>query len=204
MPDNLEIKKRNQRTLLLLLAAFLIPVLGAYLMYLNVQGNGPGSTKNYGTLVRPARPVTPFELNTVSGERFTKQELAGKWSLVYIGQGACDEPCRINLAKMQQGRLAQGKEMARIQLLYVLADKPAAMDALGEQYHPLLVVAGESAAVNDFTGVFQISSDELVLHMQRVYLVDPLGNLMMLYENGFELSGLIKDLELLLKTSHIG
>ena len=204
MPDNLEIKKRSQRTLLLLLAAFLIPVLGAYLMYLNVQDSGPGSTKNYGTLVRPARPVTPFELQTVNGKRFANQELAGKWSLVYIGQGACNEPCRTNLAKMQQGRLAQGKEMARIQLLYVVADKPDAMDALGEQYQPLLVVTGQQAVVNDFTGVFQISSDEQVLQMQRVYLVDPLGNLMMRYENGFELSGLIKDLELLLKTSQIG
>jgi len=204
MSDKLEIKRRNQRTLILLLAAFLIPVFGAYLMYLNVQSSGPGSTKNHGTLVRPARPITPFELNTLSGDRFGQQQLTGKWTLVYLGQGECAEACRSNLAKMQQGRLAQGKEMVRIQLLYVVTSESAMMGTLSEQYKPLMVVTGGQAPISDFTGVFQISSDEQVLDMQRVYLVDPLGNLMMRYENGFELSGLIKDLELLLKTSHIG
>ena len=204
MSDKPEIKKQNQRTLILLLAAFIIPVVGAYLMYLNVQSSGPGSTKNHGTLVRPARPITQVDLNTARGGKFGHKELTGKWTLVYLGQGECDEACQTNLAKMQQGRLAQGKEMVRIQLLYVMADKSAAMDKLSEQYRPLMVVTGEQASISDFIGVFQLSSDEQVLHLQRVYMVDPRGNLMMRYENGFELSGLIKDLELLLKTSHIG
>jgi len=204
MSPNPKLKKQNQRTLILLVMAFIVPVFAAYLVYLNLQSTGPGSTKNHGTLVRPARPISQVNLKTFSGDTFTQKDLTGKWSLIYLGQGECSESCQANLAKMQQGRLAQGKEMVRIQLLYVVVNKREDINNLADKYKPLKVVTGEAASIHDFMSIFQLNSDEELLHMQRVYMVDPLGNLMMHYENGAELSGLIKDLEHLLKTSHIG
>ena len=48
---------------------------------------------------------------------------------------------------------------------------------------------------------FQLNDGESVAASGRVYLVDPLGNLMMSYESNAEPGGIVKDLELLLKTS---
>ena len=46
--------------------------------------------------------------------------------------------------------------------------------------------------------------DEDILRLDRVYIVDPLGNLVMAYESGFDAKGLLKDLRRLLRLSSIG
>jgi len=40
--------------------------------------------------------------------------------------------------------------------------------------------------------------------MKRVYMIDPLGNYMMFYEDGFDSLGIMEDLKFLLKASQIG
>ena len=52
--------------------------------------------------------------------------------------------------------------------------------------------------------MFRLSDDRDPLLERRLYLVDPLGNLMMSYPADAEPGGIIKDLKRLLRYSRIG
>ena len=50
----------------------------------------------------------------------------------------------------------------------------------------------------------RLATASTALAAGRLYLVDPLGNLMMSYERGAPVKGLLDDLKKLLNLSHIG
>jgi len=138
----------------------------------------PGSASNYGELIVP---------RAVSG----MQSLRGKWVLVAFDAAACDAYCEKKLYFMRQVRRAQGKEMDRVERLWVLTDagKP----------HAELAAAIEGTRLGNF------SSTEFPGNAaDHVYLVDPLGNLMMRFPRDPDPSKMIKDLQRLLKYSRIG
>jgi hypothetical protein len=139
-----------------------------------------GAPSNYGELI-PPRPVTekPFDA------------LRGKWVLVAFDASACDAWCERKLYITRQVRRAQGKEMDRIERLWILTDggKPRA-DLLAVMESPHLARgAGEG-----FPGT----------PADHIYLIDPLGNLMMRFPRDPDPSRVIKDLQRLLKYSRFG
>ena len=46
-------------------------------------------------------------------------DFAGKWSLLYVGRGDCDDACKETLRRTRQVRRALGKEMSRVQRLFI-------------------------------------------------------------------------------------
>ncbi|UCE89625.1 MAG: SCO family protein [Pseudomonadota bacterium] len=193
----------SRRAVLALAALFIVPMLFA-LWYVNYAG-APGATKNYGELVQPARPLSAFALQTLDGEPFGADELQGKWSLVYFGGGECGTACAENLYKMRQSRLSQGQEIKRVRRLYILLDA-APGDSLSEvlrEHEGLEVLTGRPAELDSLVAQFDLPG-AAPRAAERVYIVDPLGNLMMSYPAGFDAKGLAKDLRLLLRASQIG
>ena len=141
-------------------------------------GWSPGAPSNYGELI-PPRVVESLK------------EFRGKWLLVSFDAGQCDAHCERKLYIMRQVRRAQGKEMERIERLWVLTDaaKPRA-DAL---------------ALSEGTSIARIAADGFPGHpVDHIYLVDPLGNLMMRFPRDPDPSRVIKDLQRLLKYSRFG
>lgn len=198
----------NSRQALVLLALlFLTPVFVAWLMQMNAErGWRPGGTTNKGVLIQPPRPLTlPSGLVGATGEPLSQNFLGGKWTLIYIGDAACDAACREKLYYLRQVRLAQGENLRRVQRLFLATGAPAETglpEVLAE--YPDMAVArlspGQAAAI---APVFSVES----IPMQgsgNVYLVDPLGNLMMYYRPDADPRGMIQDLQRLLKYSHTG
>jgi hypothetical protein len=140
-------------------------------------GWSPGAPSNYGELVPPR--VTSLT------------EFRGKWVLVTFDTGACDAYCERKLYVMRQVRRAQGKDMDRIERLWVLTDagKPRA-DVLAAS-------EGTSISRNGNFGFPGSAAD-------HIYLVDPLGNLMMRFPRDPDPSRMIKDLQRLMKYSRFG
>lgn len=199
-----QIRKQNQRTIVLLFLAFIIPVAAAYLVYLNMDH--AGKTKNHGELIIPPRPLDSMKLTTLDARPFGGEQLRGNWHLVYISNGACEQLCRDRLSIMHQARVAQGKAMSRVGLLYIAMDKSAAagLDGLTKDYSHLTVLAGEQLNINEAIKLFQTDNVYNIREDNLIYMVDPLGNLMMRYKKDVRLIGIIKDLEHLLKISQIG
>jgi hypothetical protein len=165
----------KNRVLLLVGAVCAAPLVLGTLAY--VLGWSPGKPGNYGELLEP-RPLALAPLAA----------LRGKWVLVSADAPACDAGCERKLYIMRQARRAQGKDMDRIERLWLLSGPGAPRHAL------LAAIEG--------THVARVDASPLA--PQHIYLVDPLGNLMMRFPRDPDPSRVIKDLQRLLKYSRLG
>jgi hypothetical protein len=175
-------KKRSGRVKLALLGLlFLLPVGASYLIWwLDLA---PGTTGNYGTLLPPrpvALPAAP--------------ELKGKWVLVQFDSGACAAACERKLYFMRQVRRAQGKEMPRVARLWFVTDAVAPSAKL--------LAAIEGTVIAPATAGVDFPAEKVV--SDHIYLVDPLGNLMMRFPRDPDPSRVIKDIQRLLRASSFG
>ena len=156
----------------LVCAAPIVLGTAAYLL-----GWSPGKPGNYGELIPPrAVPAAPLTA------------LRGKWVLVSADAAACDAHCEKKLYFMRQVRRAQGKDMERIERLWLVSGAGAPRADLLAAIEGTRVVALEDPA---FT-------------RDHIYLVDPLGNLMLRFPRDPDPSRMIKDLQRLMRYSKIG
>ena len=143
-------------------------------------GWGTGKPGNYGELIAP---------RTLQEPEF--QALRGRWVFVSFDAAACDAYCERKLYFMRQVRTAQGKDRSRIERLWVITDRGSPRAEL------LAAIEGtriSRAAPAEFPG-------RVVDH---IYLVDPLGNLMMRFPRDPDPSKMLKDVQRLLKYSQVG
>jgi cytochrome oxidase Cu insertion factor (SCO1/SenC/PrrC family) len=197
--------QRQRLKLLLIFFLFALPLLMAVIWHANIDRWRPGTTTNHGELIVPARPLAPFDMLDLDGARITQDYLRGKWTLVYIGAAACEAACRSNLYKMRQVRLALNEKIERVQRLWVLSDAPHTAPSPGLlSEHPGLAVAKpDTAELEHFMIQFNDTGDTPA-GPNQIYLIDPLGNLMMQYPADADPKGLLKDLQRLLITSWVG
>ncbi|QDF98691.1 hypothetical protein CJ010_20180 [Azoarcus sp. DD4] len=190
---------RARRTLLLLALVCALPVVASYLAFYFWP---PSGRVNHGELLVPAAlPTGP--LAGIGGQApLRRAELEGRWTLVYVGSAGCDRACETSLYAMRQARLAQGKEQARVGRLWLLADGGQPRREI-TSLHPDLRLA---PAVDDWLA--QLPGAARGVHL---YLVDPLGNVMMRFPPvtdgdaaAAEVRGIVKDLQRLLKYSALG
>ena len=195
---------RARRKLLLLAALFALPMLVAYALY--YSGWRPETVHPHGELVQPARPVADAALVLLDGKPIRFSELRGKWTLVTFSAAECLKPCERNLTKMRQVIAAQGKEADRLQSVLVVTDGKA-LDWLRyaiQDYPGMRAVVGPPEAVDALAREFTLPAGGPLDNLNRVYLMDPLGNFMMSYPADADPTGMRKDLARLLRISQIG
>jgi hypothetical protein len=193
-----QLRARNLRTLAALAALFLLPLGLAFFTYYG-SGWRPAGRVNHGVLITPARPLPPLTLPRVSLAAAHGTPLRGKWSLVYVGNGACDSACRRALYVMRQTRLALNNDMTRLQRLFLASGDCRACERLARADPGLDVLDAGGAAGTALLREFPTPGRE-----HSLFVVDPLGNLMMSYDVRGDPHGLLEDLKKLLKLSHIG
>lgn len=186
--------RRTRLTLIVIFALFALPFVLAWV--LNFVGHfTPGTTVNHGALIQPVRPVTADGLVDLQNAALDKDYFKGEWVLLFRHAGDCADACHQALYVLRQVRLAQGKNIDRVKRLLLLegATTPAWADEVVRHY-PGLDIA--RAATPGASAAFPAAG--------RIYLVDPLGNLMMEYALDADPRGMIKDLERLLRISYVG
>lgn len=182
--------------LLLIAAVFFAPVIGAIALFFYFPEHIPAGRVNYGTLVSPARPLPALALADPAGAP-AANPLLGKWTLVYLGH-ECEAACQARLLLTRQVRLALNQNRGRLQRLYLapgVAAAAAARDQLAAEHPDLLVLAETEPRAAAF---FQPPDPD------ALYLVDPLGNWLMVYAGVVEHKGLHRDLKKLLRVSRVG
>jgi len=191
---------RGRRLLILIALVSLIPF--SLAVYLSSSGWRPsGSGVNFGELMEPARPLPAVALHESNGQPVSTESLRGHWILLTVAQSACTVACRNNLWKMQQVRLAQGKHMRRVERVLIMdsrARTPATV--LARDYSGTRVLTGKAV---DLLPLIRALADNDSAG-DRVYLIDPHGNLVLRYAPHAEASGIRKDLARLLRLSQIG
>lgn len=186
-------KLTSRSKFLMLVGVFVVPVALAYLAYF---GWRPAAHSNYGELLTAA-PLQQTQGSGLDGQPFSLGDLQGKWVMVHVGPAVCEADCAKQLYLMRQTRITQGKEQNRIERLWVLTDT-ATPDATLLQEHPgLHVWRPENTA---FAEQFPAGHNRA----SHIYLIDPLGNLMLRFPESPDPKGIMKDLKLLLKASQVG
>ena len=187
-------KKPAYRTLLLLAAVFFLPfVIGSGLFW---SGWRPGKFVNSGELVQPPRPLPENGLTHANGQPFPTSELRGKWLLVLPVDGSCNASCQQNLQQMQQVHIALNKEQSRLQRVFI-SNSASAPTELQSRFPELVIGIVQANTAGDAWRRAMYSRG------RTVYVVDPLGNVMLRYADPGDMRGVLKDLERLLKYSWI-
>ncbi len=194
----------NRFKLLLIAGLFFLPAILASILYF--AGWRPSSQVNHGELVQPARPINDVALKTVDGSLLAFKALRGKWLMVYFGTSACQSACVHNLYKMRQVQIAEGKDADRITRVFVVTDgaTPPTLLATLKDYAGMRVLTGPPAAIEALAQQFVLPAGSPLAGLNRIYIVDPVGNLMMSYPVDADPSGMRKDLVRLLQVSQIG
>lgn len=186
-------RRRGRTTLLLIFAVAVAPFLLAWIAYLFWE---PARHMNHGELIEPRQlPLTP--LTMLDGRPFRLDEHRGKWVLIHADSGACAESCRKQLYYMRQVRLALGANRDRVERVWLLTDDRQPATEIAELYDGVALVKAAGSALVSALPAADGPND-------HVYLVDPLGNLMLRFPKDPDPKGMLKDLQRLLKVSRIG
>ena len=195
--------RNGRRTLVMIVLLFLAPVVLATSLYLSGwRPDGRGLQK--GELVQPARPLSNARLLTTDSVEYRLHSARGYWLYVTFSQIPCNDICQNNLYKIQQVRLAQGKDAGRVQRAFIALAPSRDLRALEARYPGLAAYSGTSAAVQSLAREFGSSLGTPLDGLERVYLVDPNGNLVISYSPDADPSDMRKDLARLLRLSQIG
>jgi len=203
-PASSEAVRRGRRQLLALAALFFVPLAIAFWMYYGPTGWRPAGDASKGDLIDPARPLPEIALPTMDGGTTAPAFLRGKWTMLYVGDGLCDERCRKALYLTRQSRIALNKDMDRVQRVLLVTDRCCDRAFLAAEHPDLVVARVEDAASAALLGPFPVYGGVPLAAAGRIYLVDPLGNLLMSYAPDAPDKALLTDVKKLLRLSHIG
>jgi hypothetical protein len=186
-------KPRGRRTLLLIVAIGLAPIVASYAAYYWFT---PSKRVNYGELLETG-PAPILAGTDADGKVFSLSDLRGKWVLLIASRGGCADDCARALYATRQARTIQGREQDRVVRLLL---QPLAAPALPQDLAPadpgLVVVSIDQRALEQLP--FGESAAAGVL------LLDPRGNLVLRYGADPDIRGLANDLQRVLKASQIG
>lgn len=186
-------RRRGRRTAIAILAICAAPTVAAWFAYFV---RPPESRANYGELIEP-HPISDPGMLRMGGGPFKLSQLRGKWVLLHIDSGACGEGCRKKLLYIRQVRLAQGKDAERVERVWLLSDAVTPDPALLGVHPGMHVVLATGSGIFAEFPVARTVAD-------NIYLIDPLGNLMLRFPQDPDPRRMVKDLARLLKASRIG
>lgn len=188
-PGQAQGKRRGKLFLLLMALIFLSPIVLSILTYNFWR---PQSRINHGELLE-VKPVPAMAMTDSHGHARSIAELQGKWLLLTVDQGACEESCQRKLYVMRQVIVAQGREQDRLERILILDNGNFNRDLVNKD--PALLV-------------FKVAQTPLLpaegATYPYIYLVDPRGNLVLRYSPAADPRKIVKDLTRLLKVSQIG
>lgn len=186
-------KPGGRRTLLLIVAIGLAPIVASYAAYYWLT---PSKRLNYGELLETA-PAPIVTGKDADGKAFSLIDLRGKWVLLIASRDGCADDCARALYATRQARTIQGREQDRVVRLLL---QPLAAPALPQELaaaHPGLVVVGSDQRALEQLPVGPSAA-------AGVLLLDPRGNLVLRYGADPDIRGLANDLQRVLKASQIG
>ena len=214
---NTPVGRRSRAQVWILLAVFFVPLALAFLLYYGTGGWRPPGSTNHGELISPPRPLPRVTLPTPGGAPLAPETWHGKWTLLYVGDGRCDGRCRAALVLMRQTRLALNADMSRVQRIFLATGNCCDRPYLAAEQPDLAIALADNEAGAQLLAAFpepQPAAEAPGHYSQSanadrsgtfIYVIDPLGNLMMRHvPEPPPAKGLLEDLRQLLKLSHIG
>jgi cytochrome oxidase Cu insertion factor (SCO1/SenC/PrrC family) len=195
--ESIQVKRKNPYTIWFVVASFVLPVVLAYFTFYFVEIT---SFTNKGEILNPIVDIAALELTDEKGEIIPRDTLTYKWRFISFVGSECDEACKKRLYETRQVYATLGKDRHRV-LRVIVHLEPAGekLKALIETEYPnVLNMNGNAKAINAaFDGSSKLDENEL-------YIMDPVGNVMMRFTQDQPMKDIQTDVRKLLKASQIG
>ena len=212
--------KHKKATLFNVGLLLLVCVGGIIIAY--ILNNNPAWLKrwthsNFGTLVKPQVEIKTNGLVKLDPKKensdiskLPPESLKRYWTYVTLSPSNCDNVCLRNLHYQLRVRLTQGQHIYQVRVLYIVTDTKELKTLLAKagKFPDLHFALVTPAVKTSFLAQFKLKATDNPITQQRIYLLDPPGNLMMYYKpykgdaRDFTLpTGMKKDLAKLIKTN---
>ena len=194
--------KKNRKIFLLMVFIFALPQLAA-LFYFSFKDDLPLATNNHGDLIQPVRSIKHLNFYDVNDEKVSLADFSGKWIIATANSSLCEQDCINNLYSLRQIRKAVANERSRVERLLVITDTvnlEQLKQNMGE-YEGMKIVAAPNDDVINFA---ELAKNPNPQFEGGIYIIDPMGNLMMSYPPKFDPKLILEDLHRLLDVSQIG
>jgi len=208
--------------LLIITAMFLLPLILAWLMFIGSVDYKPGSTRNLGTLIEP--PVAIDWRTTIAADSPESSDAANgtgpdslleHWVVLYPVPVTCDADCRQQVTALRQIHLATGRHQSRLHLALLLdeTNREETTELLKSIYEKFSLISdpggilrSELASVRPGEEGPSVTANGTPgdgMAIDGIYLIDPLGNIMMYYAADADPNHIRQDLKRLLTWSKL-
>jgi len=185
-------KSGGRRTLLLIVAIGLAPIVASYAAYYWFT---PSARVNYGELLE-TMPAPVIVGTSSDGKAFALTDLRGKWLLLIATRRGCSDDCARALYATRQARTIQGREQDRVVRLL--------LQPLAASTPPQELAAADPGLVVVSIDPHALEQLPLGDSAAGILLLDPRGNLVLRYGADPDIRRLANDLQRVLKASQIG
>jgi hypothetical protein len=189
-------RRRARLKMLAILLVCAAPVVASYFAYYVIR---PEGRTNYGELLLPLQSVEGLPASGPDGKPATLGQFRGKWVMLTVDSGACAQACEDKLYSMRQVRLTTGKDRDRVERVLLLTDDAALPARIAQEYEGMHVVrANADAVARLLPAAAQASVSD------HIFIVDPLGNLVMRFPKAADPNRMKKDISKMLRASRVG
>jgi hypothetical protein len=147
------------------------PVVASYFTYYVIR---PEARSSFGTLVEPQRPLPDVQGQRLDGQSLNLQALKGQWLLLSTADAACDAACAQRLYLQRQLRETLGKEKDRLDWVWLISDAAPVSPEMLPGLQQAVVLRVPATALKTW-----LPADTENAVQDHLYVVDPMGNLMM-------------------------
>jgi hypothetical protein len=198
-------KKRSLTPTIIVLLMTLAPLFGATILYMNPKW-WPSDASNYGALITPQRPMPQAQdltLTTLDGKPFDLQSLQGKWLLLSVDRAECAEECARKLFIARNGHASQGKNVDRLARVWFITDDGPVPEKVLEAYKGTVMLRAKPEQLAAFL-LAQTPVQDVAMLNGPIWVIDPLGNLMLQFPVNADGVSVRKDISKLVYNSRIG
>jgi cytochrome oxidase Cu insertion factor (SCO1/SenC/PrrC family) len=195
---SLDNQQRKGRLIFVLMAIFfVVPIIVVVMMY---KFNWKPTGQSHGELVMPPRLIQQVETLKDSKGKVISKFWADKWNMVYVTD-ICEQICQDKLHIMRQLHVSLYKDIPRVQRILITSTQD--VNKIKADYPDLIIFNQSVADIKKFSQQFDMDGD-IATQSNRLYLVDPLGHIMMSYPVNTPAADIRKDLVRLLQYSWAG
>jgi len=189
-------------SLVIIAAIFVLPLLLAWFMYNGTIEYKPAARRNLGQLVEPPVPLNWQDAVMLPGSDApgldTREVFSNVWVILYPVPDPCLDDCLQTASALRQIHRAAGRQQDRVRIALLLRDNGSTNveSTLYDMYPRFLLI-------RDPNGNVASTLQRATMDPGAVYLIDPLGNIMMTYKGGGDPNALKQDLKRLLTWSTV-
>jgi len=209
---NSSVKKRNKFYGLLIIAAIVLPMVLAYIIFKTGIGF-PAGTTNKGQLLIPPQAIQDLVLNekrdvvsalysfaSISDQSSESPSVKKRWRILVPVTQACGEVCQGYLYLTRQVHIRLAEKAYRVERMLLLLDplSESEMESLKKEHPSTLIIKSTSQNVKSWLSDVALPSEP----KDYFYLVDQEGFVMMRYDTSHNGQDLLDDVKKLLKFTY--